>query len=116
MRAIAELAVEAVGVQQRHEKLEVLFLAVMGCGGHQQEVPRDRAQQLAQLEALGLVDLVAEIVGRQLVRFVDDHQVPVRQPQLFLQVFGASKLVDARDHQVGVVERVAAAGLLDLLA
>jgi hypothetical protein len=38
--AVAELAVEAVGIEQRQEKLEVLFLAVVRRGGHQQQVPR----------------------------------------------------------------------------
>ena len=38
--AVAELAVEAVGVEQRQEELEVLFLAVVRRGGHQQQVPR----------------------------------------------------------------------------
>ena len=79
-------------------------------------MPRDRAQQLTELEALGLGDLVAEVAGRKLVRFVDDHEVPVRQPQLLLQVFSAGELVDAGNHQVDVVKRIAAAGLLDLLA
>ncbi len=38
--AVAELAVEAVGVEQRQEELEVLLLAVVRRGGHQQQVPR----------------------------------------------------------------------------
>jgi hypothetical protein len=39
--AVAELAVEEVGVQQRQEDLEALFLAVVGRGGHEQEVAGD---------------------------------------------------------------------------
>ena len=38
--AVAELAVEAVGIEQRQEKLEVLLLAVVRRGGHQQQVSR----------------------------------------------------------------------------
>ena len=44
MGAVAELAVEAVGVQQRQKDLEVLLLAVVGGGGHQQEVAGDGPQ------------------------------------------------------------------------
>jgi len=41
MYAIAELALKAVTVEQCQEKLKVLFLAVVWCGGHQQEVASD---------------------------------------------------------------------------
>ena len=115
VRAVAELAVEAVCIQQRHEELEVLFLTVVGRGRHQQKVAGDGPQRLAKQEALGLVDLVAEVAGRELVGFVHDDQVPLREHELFLQVFGSRQLIDAGDQQVEVVEGVAAAGLLDLL-
>ena len=40
VRAIAKFALEAVAVEQCHEELEVLFLAVVRRGRHQQEVTR----------------------------------------------------------------------------
>ena len=105
--ALAELAVEAVAIQQRHEQLEVLFLAVVRRRSHQQEVAGDRAEQFGQLVALGLLDLAAGEAGRALVCLVDDDQVPVRRAQLLLQVVVACQLVQARDHPVGLGEGVA---------
>ena len=46
--AVAEAALEAVAVEQRHEELEVLFLAVVRRRRHQQEVPRQRREELAR--------------------------------------------------------------------
>ena len=46
--AVAELALEPVGVEQRHEELEVLLLAVVRRRGHQQEVAGDRPEQLGR--------------------------------------------------------------------
>ena len=60
MDAIAEPAFEAVPVEQRHEELKVLFLAVVRRRGHQQEVPGQPRQQLAELVALCFFDLAAE--------------------------------------------------------
>ena len=77
MHTVAEAAFEAVGVEQAHEELEILFLAVVGRGRHQQQVARDLAQQLAEAVALGVVDLAAKEGGRHLVRLVADDQVPV---------------------------------------
>ncbi len=48
--------------------------------------------------------------------FIDHHQVPARQAQLLLEVFGAGQLIDAGDQQVMVVEGVSAARLFDLLS
>jgi hypothetical protein len=114
--AVAELAVEAVAVQQAHEQLEVFFLAVVRRGRHQQQVAGDAAQQFAQLEALSLVDLVSEVAGRELVRLIDHHQVPVRKAQLVQELFAARQLVYAGDHQVGILEGVTAALLHHLAA
>ena len=46
--AVAELALEAVAVEQRHEKLEVLLLAVVRRGRHQQEVPGDAGRAVGR--------------------------------------------------------------------
>ena len=71
------LALEAVAVEQREEELEVLLLAAVRGRGHQQEVAGDVAELLAELEALGLLELAAEVVGAHAVGLVDDHEVPV---------------------------------------
>ena len=39
VHAVADLALEPVGVEQRHEQLEVLLLAGVRRRRHQQEVP-----------------------------------------------------------------------------
>ena len=46
VHAVAEPALEAVAVEQRHEELEVLFLAVVRRRRHQQEVAGERREQL----------------------------------------------------------------------
>ena len=84
MHAVAEAALEAVAVEQRHEELEVLLLAVVRRGGHQQEVAGEGREQLAQLVALGVLDLAAEEGGRQLVGLVADDQVPAAVRRLEL--------------------------------
>ena len=58
------------------KELKVLFLAVVRRGGHQQEVARQRREQLAEPVALGVLDLAAEERGGQLVRFVADDEIP----------------------------------------
>ncbi|MNZ54650.1 hypothetical protein D3C78_725570 [compost metagenome] len=116
VRALAELAVEAVTVQQRQPDLEVFFLAVVRGSGHQQEVAGDGAKQLAQFEPLGLVDLATEVIGRELVGFVDDDQIPLGVLQLLLVVLAARQLVKTSDQQVSLFEVVAGGALLLLLA
>ena len=108
--AIAEAALEAVWVQQREEELEVLLLAVVRRGGHQQEVAGDAGEQLAQPVALGVGDLAAEEVRGHLVRFVAHHQVEaaLRGRQQGLQLLVAGQLVQPRDDQIPFGEPVAA--------
>ena len=62
-RAFAEFAVKALGIEQGEKKLKILFLAVVRRGGHQQKVPGLPAQELAELEAPGFVDFIAEKRG-----------------------------------------------------
>ena len=74
--AVAEAALEAVAIEQGHEELEVLFLAVVRRGGHQQEVAGERREQLAQPVALGVLDLAAEERGGHLVGLVARRRGP----------------------------------------
>ena len=85
MDAVAELAVEAVGIEQRQEELEVLFLAVVRRRRHQQQVAGVRAELLGEVEAPGLFELRAEEVGGELVGLVEDDQVPSGGAELLLQ-------------------------------
>ena len=74
----------------------------------------DPTEQLAQQEPLGLVDLVAKVIGRELVRLIDHDQVPLALPELVLQVLAAGQLVQAGDQQVVFLEGVDAGGLVHL--
>ena len=97
------LALEAVAVEQGEEQLEVLFLARVGRGRHQQQVAGDLAEHLAQLEALGLLQLATEVVGAHAVGLVDDDQVPLGFLELGLEFLVAGELVHAGDQQgIGV--------------
>jgi hypothetical protein len=117
VHAVAELALEAVAVEQRHEELEVFLLAVVGRGRHQQEVTCQGREQLAEAVALGVFDLVAEEGGRHLVGLVADHQVPaaVGGLELLLHLLVARELVEAGDDQVGFEEPVAGARRFELV-
>ena len=64
MNAIAELAIEAIGIEQRQEKLEIPFLAVVRRRRHQKQVPNMRAQLLGEAESTRLLQLGAEIMCR----------------------------------------------------
>ena len=111
VRAVAEAALEAVAVQERHEELEVRFLAVVRRRRHQEEVARQAGEELAEAVAPGVPDLAAEERGRHLVGLVTDDQVPagLGRLQLVLHVFVARQLVQARDDELGLQEPVAGA-------
>ena len=117
MNAVAEATLEAIAVQQRHEQLEVFFFAVVRRRSHQQEVPRERRQQLAEPVALRVLDLATEERRRELVGLVADDQVPatIRRGELLLQVLVAGQLVQARDDQVVLEEPVSGARGLELV-
>ena len=117
MDPVAEAALEAVAVEQRHEELEVLFLAVVRRRRHQQEVPRERREELAEFVALGVLDLAAKDRGRHLVRLIADDEIPtaVRRLELLLHVLVARQLVEPGDDQVGFQEPVAGARRFELV-
>ena len=115
--AVAKAALETVAVEQRHEELEILFLAVMGGCGHQEEVPRQAREKLPEVIALGVFDLAAEERGRELVRLVADDQVPAafRDLELVLYVFVARELVETGDDEVVFEEPVAGTRRFELV-
>ncbi len=108
--AVAKLAVEAVGVEQREEQLEVLLLAVVRRGRHQQEMARLRPELFGQLEAARLLQFVTEEVGGELVRLVEHDEIPASGAELLLQVFVARHLVEPNDEVINVLKRIAARG------
>ena len=67
--------------------------------GHQQRWRVTLAEQLAELEALGLLELAAEVVGAHPVRLVDDDEVPLGLGELGLQLLVAGELVHPGDQQ-----------------
>ena len=108
MNAVTEPSLEAVAVEQRHEKLEVLLLAVMRRRRHEQEVAADLAELLADLIAPRIFDLAAEIGRRHTMRFVADDEVPfARGHELLLQLFIARQHVETDDQAVAIREWIA---------
>ena len=51
VHAVAEVALETVAIEQRHEELEVLLLAVVRRRRHQQEVAREVREQLRRADS-----------------------------------------------------------------
>ena len=85
---VAVAALETVSVEERHEELEVLFLPVVRRRRHQQEVPREGREELAEAVALGVLRLAAKDRGRHLVCLVANHEVPaaIRRLELLLYI------------------------------
>ena len=98
------LALEAVAVEQRQEELEVLLLAAVRRGRHQQEVAADLAELLAELEAFGLLELAAEVMGAHAVSLVDDHEIPLRLRKLGAQLVVTGELIHPGDQKRMLLE------------
>ena len=108
---------EAVLIQQGHEQLEVLVLAVVRRRRHQQEVAGMVTHPLAHVVALSALHLTAEVVGAHAVGFIEHHQVPfggLLQPGLQLRI--ARELIHAGDQQRPLREGIAQAGGVDQVA
>ena len=58
--------------------MEVLLAAACGVAVISRKVSGDVAEELAELEALGLLELVAEVVSGHAMSLVDDDQIPAR--------------------------------------
>ena len=115
--ALAETPLEPVGVQQAHEQLEVRLFPVVRGGGHQEEVARPAAEELAELVAPGLLHLAAEVRSGHAVGLVADDEVPVRGGlELGLQVVRPRRHVEAEDQPAPLREGVAGDRVLDLVA
>ena len=99
MNPVAKAAVETISIEQRHEELEVLLLAVVGRCRHQQEMPRKRRKKLAQPVTLGVFNFAAEHRRGHLVRLIADNEVPaaIRRLELLLHILISRKLVETSD-------------------
>jgi hypothetical protein len=67
-----------------------------------------RAKFFGEAEASSLLQLRAEIVGREFVRFVESGKVPAWRTELVLKLLIAGKLVESNDEAGIVVEGVTA--------
>ena len=117
MYPVAKPPLEPVVVYERHEQLEILLLAVVRGGRHQQEVPGEAGQELSQVITLGVPGLASEEAGGHLVGFVAYHQVPftVGGLELLLHLFVTGQLVQPGDRQIGFQEPVPRVGRFELV-
>ena len=114
---VAETALEAVGVEQGHEELEVFLLAVVRRRRHEKEVATTSAEQLSEPIALRVPDLRAEIARRHSVRFVAHDQIPLlRSFEEALEVFISAQHVEPDDQTIRIVEGVPGARGFDSIA
>ena len=94
-----------VAVEQFQEQAEVLRVALVRRGRHQQVVVGHRRERLAELVG---ERLLVGAVGAHLVRFVDDDEIPVAAEQAFLGVLDARDPGDRRDDLVLVLPGIRA--------
>ena len=114
---VAEPALEPIAIEERHEELEILFLAVVRRRRHQQQMAANLAELLADLIAPRIFDLAAEIGRRHAMGFIADDQVPFpRTHELLLKLLVARQHVETDDQPIPVAERIARPRVLDHVA
>ena len=101
---------KAIRVNEGHEQLEILFLAVMRRGCQQQEMAGDPGKHSAELVSLGIFNFTAPHGSGHFVRFVANDQVPIRCAELVLQLLIARELVQTGDAEIDFVENVSRYG------
>ena len=101
MDTVSEAALEAIGVEEGQEELEVLLFPVVRGGGEEEEMSGVLPEEPSQFVPLGLLDFAAEEVGRHLVSLVHDHEVPVGLVvgELRLHVFVPAELIQPAEDQ-----------------
>ncbi len=72
-------AAEQRRVEQLDDHPELEVIALMRRRGKQEEVARMALQRLGELVVLGLANLAADSVGGQVMRFVEDDEIPARR-------------------------------------
>jgi len=105
VHAIAKLALEPIAVEERHEQLEVLFLAVVRRRGHQKEMTRDTGEELTQLVPLCVLHLTAE------KRRIHENRVDDQRPGLvvfpdFEAYLVAADEIRRLDHLFAIVDHL----------
>lgn len=84
---------------------------------HQKEIPRARSQQLAELVALGFLNLAAEIGRGHAVGFIANDQIPIAGSFEFsFQLVRSGRHIEAQDQPILLDERVPCNGGFDLIA
>lgn len=93
--SVPEASIEAVSIEQSHEKLKVRFLSIMWRSSHQQKMTRNGGKQLTELVPFCILHLAAEDTGGHLVSLVAHNQVPtaVGSLELLLNILVAQELV-----------------------
>ena len=109
MRTITEPPLEAVAIEQRHEKLEVRLFPIVWCRRHKKEVTSQSRKQLAEPVAFCVLDFAAEKSSRHLVRFIANDEIPatVWSFEFFLNVFIAGELIEPGNNKVVLGKPVA---------
>ena len=69
--------------------------------------------ELSKIESQRALDLFAIQVSRELVGFIEDHQIPVRRHQLRLQLFATRQLIKTSNQQVAFLKRITRPGRFD---
>lgn len=106
MDAVAEFSVEAVGVEQGEEKLEVLLLAIVRRGRHQQQVTGAGTEFFREEKAPGLLKLGSEEMGGELVGFIENHEIPRGREKLFLKLLVACHLIEPDNEVIEILEGI----------
>ena len=101
-------ALEAVGVYQRKEQLEIFFLTIVRCSRQQQEITCNVGKQSAQQKAFCVFDLTAPDGSGHLVRLITNDQIPFGDFQFFLQFIAARQLVQPGNAQIDLGKNIAA--------
>jgi hypothetical protein len=111
--AVAVAAVEAVGIKEGEEELEILLFAAVGGRRHEEVVAGLLAEELAEAVAGGVFDLIGVDAGAHLVGLIDDDEVPIVGGAEQLEVGILLQEVDPADDEVTLGEGVAAGRGLD---
>ena len=76
VNTVAEFSIEAVGIKEGEEELEVGFFAVVWGGGHQKEMPCMFGEFFREKKAFCGFDLIAEVVCCEFMGFIKDDEIP----------------------------------------
>ena len=92
-----------IGVEQRQKPAEVIGVALVRCGRHQQEMVRHLRERFTEPIGVGL-----PIIGRSahLVSLIHNHEIPPRPQQTFASILDHRNPGDRRDNLIPFLPRV----------